>query len=98
MQPFRQPLDHAADHGVALVGALARGRRDLLLARTGGSPLDASERVAHEVDPWRVGRSGLDQRAPGRRGLPAVAVLLGGKAEEIARMYVVAAERDRFFE
>src|SRR5262249_60728213 len=87
MQPLREPLDHAADHRVALVGGLARRRRDLLLARTGGRgcPLDTGKRVAHEVDPRRVPRSALDHRTPGRGRPRALAVRPAGTPDEPAR-------------
>ena len=68
--------------------------------RLRGAPgaFDAGERASHELDPGSIGRSGLDQRAPRRRRLRAVAVLLGGEPEEVARLDVAGVERDRSFE
>src|SRR4029077_19220504 len=50
------------------------------------------------IEPWRIGGSPLDQCAPRRGGLRAIAVLLGCKPEKVARLHSVRIECDRPFE
>ena len=70
---------------------LPRRRRRPRLARSpsAGSPVDARQRRAHEIRPWRIGRRVVQHGAPFGGGGIAVAVLLVGKTEEIARLRLV---------
>src|SRR5262249_21058930 len=89
MQPLGKPLDQALNHSLGLLGSERRRRRHLcgvwpatrssawIVGR--GRTVDAGERASQQINPWRTGRSSLDQRAPRRGGLRAVAVLLGCK-------------------
>src|SRR6516225_5215658 len=86
VQPLGKPLDHALNHGLASLGSERRRRSHLFGAWTAtwssawiigrGRTVDARKRASQQIDPWRIGRSSLDQRAPRRGGLRAVAVLL----------------------
>src|SRR5262249_58752170 len=97
MQPLGRPLNHPLNQALALLGSELRRRNHLVGARTAtqssawivgrGSTLDASERTSQQIDPWRIGGSSLDQCAPSRGGLRAIAILLRRQPAEIARLH-----------
>ena len=88
-------VHHAVDHrtAIGLIHVFRRGHRVIRQRRSGGTT-DPRQRGLNQRTPRRIGWRLCEHRTPDRRRFRDAAVLLGGKAEEIARLDLIRVLRD----